>query len=350
MSWVDQLDVKLHQTRIAADQNNGNGLFATEDVAEDTVLVETPLSSLIATPSTGSSVQEIVDLAHTLQDLATNTKWSQYIALLPTEPINPLGWDADKIQQELDGSSIARAVEGIRAAVPQDLALPAQWVMSRALELPTPIPQRAIVPGIDMANHSDSPNARYALSANGESVQLLSTTNIASNTEICISYGDRDMNEYLFNYGFIPKHKRRISVPLDDLHYYPLDLLQDEPAGLRLKFAYYTAKHGTPTVTYDSSGWHSDFLLLLAVGELDGLDIVEDTAAQAADPDPEAEHLQLLLQGRIVDLTDPDFAAFRVRATPIAKAIAEIYLNSANNRSLSVLTGAERDLIQEVFS
>jgi hypothetical protein len=72
---------------------------------------------------------------------------------------------------------------------------------SRVLELPSSSggSYHALVPLIDMCNHSIQPNARWQVTEQGN-VQLI--TNATSATELCISYGDKPNAELLFSHGF----------------------------------------------------------------------------------------------------------------------------------------------------
>ncbi|PON21588.1 hypothetical protein TGAM01_v209477 [Trichoderma gamsii] len=136
---------------------------------------------------------------------------------------------------------------------------------SRCLELPHA--GIAMVPGLDMANHSPKYLARYDETPEGDVVLLPSSgSGVSSGEEITISYGEaKSAAEMLFSYGFIDQES---GVKELALH---LDALPDDPLG-KAKFHIY---RGPPVVrlslTEQRFQWHSPFLYLLILNEEDGL-------------------------------------------------------------------------------
>lgn len=136
---------------------------------------------------------------------------------------------------------------------------------SRCLELPHA--GIAMVPGLDMANHSPKYLARYDETPEGDVILLPSSgSGVSSGEEITISYGEaKSAAEMLFSYGFIDQES---GVKELALH---LDALPDDPLG-KAKFRIYK---GPPIVrlslTEDRFQWYSPFLYLLILNEEDGL-------------------------------------------------------------------------------
>jgi len=89
------------------------------------------------------------------------------------------------------------------------------WYRSRSLELPRS--GVALVPCLDMVNHSTEPNAHYEETAQDEVVlRLKAGCRVSEGDEVTISYGsDKPMAEMLYSYGFIPDDAPEDSVRLD---------------------------------------------------------------------------------------------------------------------------------------
>jgi uncharacterized coiled-coil protein SlyX len=175
----------------------------------------------------------------------------------------------------------------------EDWILADAWYRSRCLELPRA--GHAMVPGLDMANHSQTHSAYYDESSNGDVILLPSSgSSILSGGEITISYGQsKSAAEMLFSYGFIDQES---SIKELKLHVAPLP---DDPLG-RAKLRVY---NGPPTVrlslTEQGFQWDSPFLYLLVLNEEDGLAfrIAQDTSGE--------RQLKLLWQDEdITDRTD----------------------------------------------
>lgn len=149
-----------------------------------------------------------------------------------------------------------------------------------------------MVPGLDMANHSQAHSAYYDESSDGDVVLLPNAgSSVAPGREITISYGEaKSAAEMLFSYGFIDLES---SVKELTLH---LAALPDDPLG-RAKTRVYK---GPPTVrlslTEQGFQWYSPFLYLLILNEEDGLAfrVVQDTSG--------GRQLKLLWQDE--DVTD----------------------------------------------
>lgn len=151
---------------------------------------------------------------------------------------------------------------------------------SRCLELPTI--GEALVPVLDMVNHSYEANAIYEQTSNkGVSLLLKPSIQLDQGSEITISYGDsKSEAEMLFSYGFLDG-KSSVNVVV-----LPVDPFEDDPLG-KAKIA---AFGSAPTVRISSSQaglieWECPFLYLLSLNEEDGLEfkvLQENDGSQSA--------------------------------------------------------------------
>ncbi|WZH43510.1 SET domain-containing protein 8 [Fusarium acuminatum] len=139
------------------------------------------------------------------------------------------------------------------------------WYRSRCLELPRS--GHAMVPGLDMANHSHAPTAYYD-EDDKDNVVLLARPGaaVSAGEEVNISYGEKPPAEMLFSYGFIDSESTVEGLTL------PLKVLPDDPLG---KAKIHIFK-GPPSLKLSRlSGeisWHSPFVYLMCLNEEDGLE------------------------------------------------------------------------------
>lgn len=140
------------------------------------------------------------------------------------------------------------------------------WYRSRCLELPEA--GEALVPCLDMVNHSSAPNAYYQqTSDNSVSLLLRPDVNLEKGSEITISYGSsKSAAEMLFSYGFIDAESTVKGLVL------PLNPFSDDPLG-KAKIA---AFKGPPVLrVFEGEGtvrWESPFVFLMCLNEEDGLE------------------------------------------------------------------------------
>ncbi len=148
----------------------------------------------------------------------------------------------------------------------QDWALADAWYRSRSLELPTG--GDAMVPCIDMANHSNQPDAYYDEDSDGDvEILLRPGFSVASGDEVTISYGEfKSASEMLFSYGFIDRNTNKDEMTL------ALDSFPDDPLA-QAKIHVYGQ---FPTVRLVRTGetlkWDSPYLHLMVLNEEDGLE------------------------------------------------------------------------------
>ncbi|KAH0532777.1 hypothetical protein TsFJ059_001420 [Trichoderma semiorbis] len=222
--------------------------------------------------------------------LFASTSWTEYIKFLPQYIPIPTMWTNEE-RQLLKGTSLEAALSAKLSALSreydqiseqvsdipfwrdlfwdtakvEDWILADAWYRSRCLELPHA--GHAMVPGLDMANHSQTHSAYYDESSDGDVVLLpTSGSRVLSGEEITISYGQtKSSAEMLFSYGFIDHDS---FVKELTLHVAPLP---DDPLGAAKLRVY----NGPPTVrlslTEQGVQWSSPFLYLLVLNEEDGL-------------------------------------------------------------------------------
>ncbi|RDA89967.1 hypothetical protein CP533_6671 [Ophiocordyceps camponoti-saundersi (nom. inval.)] len=220
-----------------------------------------------------------------------STPWTDYLRLLPRSVPVPTMWSKSE-RLLLMGTSLEPAVDAKLAALTRefdtlrdeseplsfwydllwkgrgsaslsDWILCDAWFRSRCLELPHL--GVAMVPGLDMVNHSARPTAHYEVDDGTSHVELCAHPGGAGQ-EVTISYGEaKSAAEMLFNYGFVEadgavKHLTLpIAPPLDD----PL---------AKAKLSVFGR---SPVVSLHWKGaalkWESPFAYLLSLNEEDGL-------------------------------------------------------------------------------
>lgn len=163
--------------------------------------------------------------------------------------------------------------------MPRDWILLDAWFRSRSLEHPSF--GEAMIPSLDMVNHSSHANASYQPGSN-DCVHLLLRPGkrLDSATEVTISYGEaKSKAEMLFSYGFVDDEStistRTLTLPLKPD--YPAD-----PLG-KAKDAVFAIANLPRTVEISVAEnvvhWKSAFLYFIIVNEEDGLDfrVIQET-------------------------------------------------------------------------
>ncbi|PHH74845.1 hypothetical protein CDD83_4493 [Cordyceps sp. RAO-2017] len=240
------------------------------------------------------------------------TPWTDYVGHLPRYVPVPTMWSqaerlllrGTSLEAALEAklAALAREFEALRgqseampfwndflwgrdAASVDDWILVDAWYRSRCLELPQV--GDAMVPGLDMANHSSRPTAYYEVDEGGD-VVLLPRPDCAApaGREVTISYGEaKPAAEMLFSYGFVDPDSAARSLTLG------LEPLADDPLA-KAKAAVFD---GPPVVRISRPGarveWDSPFAYLMCLNREDGLEfgLLQDTAG--------GRELRLLWQG-----------------------------------------------------
>ncbi|RDW62847.1 hypothetical protein BP5796_11149 [Coleophoma crateriformis] len=233
------------------------------------------------------------------QNVGLSGPWTEYVKLLPGDIPVPTMWSEEE-RYMLKGTSLEVAVSAKMEALQKefdhlrekteqigwcqkcwwengnlrlsDWVLLDAWYRSRSLELPHA--GEAMVPGLDMANHSSASNAYWEEVDKNVVLLLRPDLTLETGSEITISYGtEKSAAEMLFSYGFVDEATTVHSLVL------PVPPFPDDPFG-KAKVA---AFGQTPTVSFSRTDekveWKSPFLYLMCLNEEDGLDfkILQET-------------------------------------------------------------------------
>lgn len=198
------------------------------------------------------------------------------------------------------------------------------WYRSRTLELPDV--GDAMVPAVDMVNHSSSPTAYYD-AAGGSDVLLLARSGRAAacGSEVTISYGEgKSAAEMLFSYGFIDRDDAAPSLTL------PLDPFPDDPLAKAKAHVFGHARTVRLTRRDGRIEWESPFVYLMCLNEEDGLEfrLLQDTRGerqlrlswQGDDVTDQTSDFETLVQGHALR------QVFRLRAVAVVHERVEAQL------------------------
>lgn len=233
--------------------------------------------------------------------MGISNPWTEYIKFLPGEVPVPTLWTEDE-RLLLAGTSLEPALRAKLSAlrsefdfvqekssdIPcwngmlwqtgaihfKDWILLDAWYRSRCLELPKS--GEAMVPCLDMANHSSEPTAYYEEnSGDGVALLLRPGISVSKGDEMTISYGDnKSAAEMLFSYGFLDRVSTKESLAL------PLEAFPDDPLAKAKLFAF-GEQPKVHVARNDDGGieWESPFAYLMCVNEEDGLEfrVLQDT-------------------------------------------------------------------------
>ncbi|KAJ2970258.1 hypothetical protein NQ176_g8274 [Zarea fungicola] len=395
-AWAKLQDVQLtkvgmqHIDRKGYGLVSGDGLRASDDVKDVMEIIRIPAGLVLS----AATVEEYAKVDHNFKELldaagrkstrldimlyllvqmvsgkhareastaCVPTSWSEYIKFLPqTIPVPTLWSESHKLL--LQGTTLEEALEAKmttlnsefarlrdnssdlpfwysllwerNGAVLSDWLLVDAWYRSRCLELPQA--SHAMVPALDMVNHSATATAYYEEEASGDvSLRIRPGLQVAAGQEISISYGDsKSAAEMLFSYGFIDPDSKTRELTLH------LDGFPDDP----LAMAKLRVFGGAPTVTFrqaepDRSGsscmlWESGFVHLMCLNEEDGLEfcILQDDAGdrqlrvlwQDEDVTDRADRFEKLLDGH------PLQALFQLRSVSVVQQQAATQLDKLN--------------------
>ncbi|KAJ3367611.1 hypothetical protein HDU91_001279 [Kappamyces sp. JEL0680] len=150
---------------------------------------------------------------------------SPYLHRLPQQVDSVLGWDQNDVPFQVLASTGYGAVVQARLEAHQadfqtylpvlshlfpactfsDYLWAHHCMLSRAMDVGVPVSQWVIVPIIDFANHSFTPNARWEVvqDDSGTHMVLVANHDIACNDQVFITYGNKLTNwQLLFEHGF----------------------------------------------------------------------------------------------------------------------------------------------------
>ncbi|KAI9786696.1 MAG: hypothetical protein M1816_007837 [Peltula sp. TS41687] len=286
-----------------------------------------------------------------LTGLGVSGPWTQYLRSL-SSPRLPTTWTEEQ-QEWLMGTSLEAALKAKNARLAREYdylrtateSIPwcrthwwtetdsssqltyDDWVLvdslyrSRALSFS--VAGEAMVPGVDMINHSmgEDQNAYFERDTDGNAVLLMPPNkSYLAGEEITISYGDsKSASEMLFSYGFIDADmKHSTGVTLD------LTVPDDDPLGKAKEAACVSNNTATAVrIWFDgrSTTWQSQFLWLMCVNEEDGLQF------QLAHRNDGGQELKMSFQGqdlsedtaRLEDMlrADPLWPVFHLRGLAV---------------------------------
>ncbi|KAL2266252.1 hypothetical protein VTJ83DRAFT_5604 [Remersonia thermophila] len=329
--WARLNDVAFHHVKISKMDGRGCGVVcegditaAADDDTRPSALVTVPHALVLNAAAVGEYAKEnknfrqlldaMVDHRSTRTDIllfllvqsalasrsghtsvGVSNPWTEYLQFLPETVPVPTLWAEDE-RLLLRGTSLEVAVNAKLSALDAEFGLIQQkssdipawnellwegpsavsfpdWIRldalyrSRSLQLPRS--GEALVPYLDMANHSASPTAYYDETLKDEVLLLPRPgVRISKGDEITISYGEtKSAAEMLFSYGFVdPEATTGESLVL------PLDPFPDDP----LAKAKLVAFQQPPRIHVAREGgsvkWESPFAYLMCVNEEDGLE------------------------------------------------------------------------------
>ena len=245
-------------------------------------------------------VQTALVLRASHSSIGVSNPWTEYLRFLPENIPVPTLWNEDE-RLLLRGTSLETAVNAKMLALEaefdavQDASsnIPCwndtlwesgaigvrDWMRldalyrSRCLELPKS--GEAIVPCIDMINHSSNASTYYDEDLKDDVVLLPRPgLSISQGRELTISYGDtKSAAEMLFSYGFIDPESSTQSLVL------PLEPFDDDPLAKAKLVGFGEAPKVRVVRDGDSVVWESPFVHLMCVNEEDGLEfrVLQDT-------------------------------------------------------------------------
>ncbi|KAI2473201.1 SET domain-containing protein [Annulohypoxylon bovei var. microspora] len=410
-AWCVLNDVTFVDVRVADINGRGYGLIAEKDIIDEGGNVEIP--ALLTIPKdlilSAEGVEEyakenkdfrqlldtagrrstrgdillflLVQLVLSSPDYKGGqgplTPWTQYFSLLPSQVPTPTMWTESELAH-LKGTSLESAVsakltvltkefDDLRAkaanlpfwdeifSVDESITIQ-DWVLLDALyrsrSLGLPQSGEAMVPCLDLVNHSSEANAYFDENSQGEVIlRLRDGCNVSLGSEISIDYGrEKSPAEMLFSYGFIDPGSTASSLVL------PLEPLDDDPLAMAKLRAF-----GTPPklkLVEDKNGiphWAAPFLYLMCLNEEDGLQfrVLQETDG--------SRHLKMLWQD--VDIThEPDmikdhisnhelYPVFELRVIAVILSIFQGHLEElTSSRDRDMAPGSTREEIWQAVS
>ena len=224
----------------------------------------------------------------------------------------------------------------------RDWILADAWYRSRSLELPRS--GDAMVPIIDMANHSPQPSASYEENVNYEvTLQLRPGATLAAGEEVTITYGEnKSAAEILFSYGFIDVEgaKRQLVLPLTPF--------EDDPL-IQAKLHSFKKPPMVDIRMEDGEAtWKSAFAFYMCLNEEDGLEfrVLQDLEGgrqlkvfwQDEDVTDRVDSFDLLIDSHEMS------QIFRLRVVTVIEEL----VGSHMERMESVTSPAEEELLRSI--
>ncbi|KAH8893416.1 SET domain-containing protein [Thozetella sp. PMI_491] len=232
-------------------------------------------------------------LASGAASAGVSNPWTEYIKFLPSSIPLPTLWSEEE-RALLQGTSLEAALAAkLRALntefddlqeITEEMPFWSEvlwekgsvslrdWIYldalyrSRVLELPRF--GDAMVPCIDMVNHSGRPRAYYEVNEKDEVALLLQpSVKLSAGDEVTISYGQgKSPAEMLFSYGFLETESPTATAV------FPLEPFSDDPLARAKLVAFSKPPQVSVSWNGDRLSWTSSFAYLMCVNEEDGLD------------------------------------------------------------------------------
>jgi hypothetical protein len=283
-----------------------HGKHVTDHLVRSNAYTRPPLQSTRADVLLFLLVQTALASRSSHSSVGVSNPWTEYLQFLPQTVPVPTLWTEDE-RLLLRGTSLEAALNAKLSALDAEFGLIqekssdfpawnellwegqgaisfADWIRldalyrSRCLELPRS--GEAMVPCLDMANHSATPNAYYDENRQDEVVLLPRPgVRLSPGDEVTISYGEtKSAAEMLFSYGFID-----LDATTGEGLVLPLNPFPDDPLAKAKLVAFgappriHVARDrnaGTATAPAAASiiRWSSPFAYLMCVNEEDGLE------------------------------------------------------------------------------
>ncbi|KAK6841786.1 hypothetical protein PG990_006222 [Apiospora arundinis] len=330
-AWCALNNVNFHNVKIEKTEDRGYGLVADADLPPSgaNAVLEIPQDLILS----AQEVENYAKIDKNFRDLLENaghqshranillyllmqmiisspefpdiqgavSPWIQYTGLLPSEIPVPTTW-SEAERAYLQGTSLESAVSAKLSALTREFdAIKAKsndlrfwydnvwadelvtvhdWVLidaiyrSRSLELPSS--GEAMVPCLDMVNHSARATARFEeVTQDQVTLVLRDGLGVSKGQEITIDYGQgKSAAEMLFSYGFIDPNCQagKLVLPLEPMEDDPLTKAKMHVFGAPPTIQITDGEDGIPS-------WSAPFAYLMCLNEEDGLNfaVVQET-------------------------------------------------------------------------
>ncbi|KND86675.1 SET domain-containing protein 8 [Tolypocladium ophioglossoides CBS 100239] len=209
-AWVRLNGVAFTDVKLQDVDGKGFGLVANTELGNQ----ETGTNALIEIP------RDLVLSAEAVEEYAkVDQNFKQLLEAVALDAkLSALANEFDELREATKALPFWNSIlwEQNTASV-DDWVLADAWYRSRCLELPQI--GAAMVPGLDMVNHSSRPTAYYEVNGSNDVALLMRPGCTASRgQEVTISYGEsKSAAEMLFSYGFIDSDRtaRELTLHLE---------------------------------------------------------------------------------------------------------------------------------------
>ena len=215
--WSHSNHVQAPHITIRQTPHAGYGLYCDTTISangDNDALVTIPMSLILSADRARHDRPDLVEITDDRTALRlflalekhspTIDFWKPYLGILDTS--------MNDFEKEVEGTCLEQAMQAKRSSLENQFAV-LQPLFGDALTLEhwiwadRIVRSRAVgdtwmlVPFLDFANHSNEPNARWEIQANGD-MQIVPLSTLAAGDEVLFSYGAKSNMELLFSYGF----------------------------------------------------------------------------------------------------------------------------------------------------